>query len=134
ASMALGLVAVEVARAVKDGAGLEEAAQVAKSASARANFTGLVETLEYLHKGGRIGKARALLGSLLKIKPILALVDGEAHAIDRARTRARGIARLKELVTETAPLDAFCILHTTDPELAAELARDLSSFARDGKP
>ena len=133
ASMALGLVAVKVAEAVSRGASMQEAAQMAKSASSRANFTGLVETLEYLHKGGRIGKARALLGSLLKIKPILTMVDGEAHAVDRARTRARGIARLKEIVADSAPLDAFCVLHTTDPELADELARDLGSFAPDGK-
>lgn len=134
ASMALGLVAIEVAKAAADGASLSEAVAKAHSLSSRATFTGLVETLEYLQKGGRIGKAQALLGSLLRIKPILALVDGEAHGIERARTRSRGIARIKSLVAEAAPLEALCVLHTTDLELANEIAEDLRKYAPDGKP
>ena len=75
-----------------------------------------------------------MLGSLLRIKPILALVDGEAHGIERARTRSRGIARIKNLVQEAAPLDALCVLHTTDPDMAEEIAADLAEFAPDGEP
>lgn len=134
ASMALGLVAVETAKAAADGASLPELVTLSKSLSARATFTGLVETLEYLQKGGRIGKAQALLGSLLRIKPILALVDGEAHGIERARTRSRGIDRIKSLVADATPLQALCVLHTTDPELAAQIAEDLAPHAPDGKP
>lgn len=134
ASMALGLVAIGAAKAAANGASLAEVVELSKSLSARATFTGLVETLEYLQKGGRIGKAKALLGSLLRIKPILALVDGEAHPIDRARTRSRGIGRIKSLVAEAAPLEALCVLHTTDPELAAEIAADLAQYAPDSKP
>ena len=134
ASMALGLIAIAVSKAAAEGASLVETVEKARSLSSRATFTGLVETLEYLQKGGRIGKAQALLGSLLRIKPILALVDGEAHGIERARTRSRGIARLKSLVAEAAPLEALCVLHTTDPELANQLAEDLSQYAPDGKP
>lgn len=134
ASMALGLIAIAVSKAAAEGASLAETVEKARSLSSRATFTGLVETLEYLQKGGRIGKAQALLGSLLRIKPILALVDGEAHGTERARTRSRGIARLKSLVAEAAPLEALCILHTTEPELANKLAEDLSQYAPDGKP
>ena len=133
ASMALGLVAIGAANAAKSGATLEEVADRTRSLSNRATFTGLVETLEYLQKGGRIGKAQALLGSLLRIKPILALIDGEAHGIERARTRAKGIARIKSLVAGAGPLEALCVLHTTDPELAQEIASDLSQYAPDGK-
>lgn len=134
ASMALGLVAIGAAKAAADGGSVHEVAEHAKSLSSRATFTGLVETLEYLQKGGRIGKAQAMLGSLLRIKPILALVDGEAHGIERARTRSRGIARIKSLVAEAAPLESLSVLHTTDPELAAEIAADLAEYAPDGKP
>ena len=70
ASMALGLIAIGVAKAAAAGSSLEELVAIANSMSARARFTGLVETLEYLQKGGRIGKAQALLGSLLRIKPM----------------------------------------------------------------
>ncbi len=134
ASMALGLVAIGAADAAKSGASLTEVTELSKSLSARATFTGLVETLEYLQKGGRIGKAQALLGSLLRIKPILALIDGEAHGIERARTRSRGIERIKTLVAEAAPLQSLCVLYTTDPDIAGEIASDLAEHAPDGKP
>ncbi len=134
ASMALGLVAIGAAKAAADGASLDEVVELSKSLSARATFTGLVETLEYLQKGGRIGKAQALLGSLLRIKPILALVDGEAHGTERARTRSRGIKRIKSLVEEAVPLEALSVLYTTDHDLAVEIASDLSPCAPDGKP
>ncbi len=134
ASMALGLIAIGVAKAAAAGSSLAEVVEIANSMSSRARFTGLVETLEYLQKGGRIGKAQALLGSLLRIKPILALVDGEAHGIERARTRSRGIARIKKIVAEAAPLEALCVLYTTDLDLAEEIASDLSEYAPDGKP
>ena len=134
ASMALGLVALRVAELAAEGNSVEELVKKAENLSARAKFTGLVETLEYLQKGGRIGKAQALLGSLLRIKPILALVDGEAHGIERARTRSRGIDRIKTLVADAAPLESLCVLHTTDHELVQEIANDLSQYAPDGKP
>ncbi len=134
ASMALGLVALRVAELAAEGNSVEELVKKAENLSARAKFTGLVETLEYLQKGGRIGKAQALLGSLLRIKPILALVDGEAHGIERARTRSRGIDRIKALVADAAPLESLCVLHTTDHELVQEIANDLSQYAPDGKP
>lgn len=134
ASMALGLVAVRVAELAAEAASLDDLVKQANELSSRAKFTGLVETLEYLQKGGRIGKAQALLGSLLRIKPILALVDGEAHAVERARTRSRGIERIKALVKEAVPLESLCVLHTTDHQLADEIANDLAEFGPNGKP
>ncbi len=134
ASMALGLVAIGAAKVAAGGASLSGVVDAAKSLSSRAKFLGLVETLEYLQKGGRIGKAQALLGSLLRIKPILALADGEAHGIERARTRSRGIQRIKNMVAEAAPLEALCVLHTTDAELAQEIADEMRPFAPDRKP
>jgi DegV family protein with EDD domain len=129
ASMALGLVAMGVAKRVADGASFDEAVDAARSMSPRAKFLGLVETLEYLQKGGRIGKAQALVGSLLRIKPLLAMVDGEAHPIDRVRTRAKGIERVVEIVTESAPLESLCVLYTTEPEVAAGIAEKVRPFA-----
>ncbi|MEX0761696.1 MAG: DegV family protein [Dehalococcoidia bacterium] len=127
ASMGLGLVALGVADAVKAGANVDETVETAKSLSGRASFFGLVDTLEYLQKGGRIGRAQMYLGSLLRIKPILSLVDGVAHPLDRARTWSRGYARVKEITEEAAPLSALAVMHSTDSEptdrLASELAR-----------
>ena len=134
ASMALGWVAVGVAQAINSGANLEEAVKEAHSLSARAKFIGLVETLEYLHKGGRIGNAQKLLGSLLRIKPMLELKDGIAHPLERARSKSKGIARIKQLVEEAAPLSHLCIFYTTEREIAEGIAGSLAHSVTDGAP
>lgn len=134
ASMALGLVTMAVSKQAKEGSSIDSLVDLAKRLSLRAQFSGLVETLEYLQKGGRIGKASALLGSILKIKPLLAMVDGEAHPIDRPRTRIKGINRMKQLVAEAGNLDSLCVLHSTDPDLAKEIAYDLRGFTPTEKP
>ncbi len=126
ASMALGWVAVGVAQAISGGATSEEAVDAAHDLSSRAKFIGLVETLEYLHKGGRIGNAQKLVGSLLRIKPMLELKDGIAHPLERARSKSKGIARIKQLVEEAAPLSHLCILYTTEREIAEGIAGGLA--------
>jgi DegV family protein with EDD domain len=90
----------------------------------------LVDTLEYLAKNGRIGGAAALLGSVLRIKPILTLRDGRADQFEKARTRKRAMARLKDLVLEQIPGDGsghLSIMHAAVPEQAQALADDLCS-------
>ncbi len=134
ASMALGWVAVGVAQAVSSGANVEEAVAVAHSLSSRAKFIGLVETLEYLHKGGRIGNAQKLLGSLLRIKPMLELKDGIAHPLERARSKSKGIARIKQLAEEAEPLSHLCVMYTTEKELAEGIAGSLARIVTDGAP
>jgi DegV family protein with EDD domain len=88
----------------------------------------LVDTLEYLAKGGRIGGATALLGSVLKIKPILALKDGRVDQFEKERTQKRAISRLIELVKLQASRDGgayISIMHAAVPELADEFAEIL---------
>ncbi|MFO7743461.1 MAG: DegV family protein [Anaerolineae bacterium] len=88
----------------------------------------LVATLEYLAKGGRIGGAAALLGSVLRVKPILTLRDGRADQLERTRTQGRAIARLKELVLEQIPGDGsghLSVMHASAPDEARALAEDL---------
>jgi len=85
----------------------------------------LVDTLEYLAKGGRIGGATALLGSVLKIKPILALIDGRVDQFEKERTQKRAMQRVVELVKSQAARkgDAYIsIMHAAVPELAREFA------------
>jgi DegV family protein with EDD domain len=89
----------------------------------------LVDTLEYLAKNGRIGDAAALLGSVLRVKPILTLRDGRADQFERTRTRRRAVARLKDLVLEQIPGDGsghLSVMHAAVPEQARALADDLS--------
>jgi DegV family protein with EDD domain len=90
----------------------------------------LVDTLEYLAKGGRIGGATALMGSVLKIKPILALKDGKVDQFEKERTQKRAINRVIELVKSQAARngDAYIsVMHAAVPELAREFADILCS-------
>lgn len=90
----------------------------------------LVDTLEYLAKGGRIGGATALLGSVLKIKPILALIDGHVNQFEKERTQKRAIRRVVELVKSQAARNGeayISVMHAAVPELAREFANLLCS-------
>jgi DegV family protein with EDD domain len=89
----------------------------------------LVATLEYLARGGRVGGASALVGSVLQIKPILSLRDGQVEQLERTRTHKRALARLKELVLEEIPRDGgyLSVMHASVPDQAQALADDLRS-------
>jgi DegV family protein with EDD domain len=134
ASMALGLVVTQVAAAVRDGADLKRAAALAATLSAKSKFFGLLDTLEYLHRGGRIGRAQLFVGSLLNIKPILGLVDGVAHPVERARSRRKGIARVEEITRKEGPLSALAVMYSDDRRDADALASALRDVAPAGGP
>ncbi len=90
----------------------------------------LVATLEYLARGGRIGGAAALLGSVLQIKPILTFRNGRVDQFERERTQKRALARLKELVLEQIPRDGgghLSVMHAGVPEQGQALADDLAA-------
>jgi DegV family protein with EDD domain len=93
----------------------------------------LVATLEYLQKGGRIGGAAALVGSLLQIKPILAIQDGRVEQYEKERTHKRAIARLVEIVAEQYPRQTngyLSIMHAGVPEQGTALAQQLSDLLK----
>jgi DegV family protein with EDD domain len=88
----------------------------------------LVDTLEFLHKGGRIGNASYLIGSVLQMKPILGLNDGKVDAVEKQRTSAKALARLKELVLQDCPKgnDSYItVSHCGGEQRAKSLAADL---------
>ena len=132
ASMGSGLVAMAAARAARDGASVEEAADAARSAIARSQCFALLDTLEYLIKGGRIGKARGAIGKLLRIKPMIILRDGEVNDLAKERARSRAVARLRRTAEEFAPLAAVAVMHSTNPDEASALADDLAPLLADG--
>lgn len=89
----------------------------------------LVDTLEYLHKGGRIGGASYLIGSMLQMKPILGLIDGKVTAIEKQRTSTKALARLKELVLEECPKGPesyITVSHCGGQERAETFAKELT--------
>jgi DegV family protein with EDD domain len=103
----------------------------------RSHIYFLVDTLEYLQKGGRIGGAAALVGSLLQIKPILELRDGRVEPLERERTHRRALARLKELVLARSARGAdahLSVFHAAAPEQAGRLAAELGEALDDPHP
>ena len=132
-SMGLGMLAIAAAEAARRGGSLDDVVTETRAAIPKVGFMGLVDTLEYLEKGGRIGKAQAFVGSLLRIKPLLTIRDGEAHPLERARTRAKGVDRLCELVQEQMPLKDLAVVYTTTPDEARALAQRLRSFLPQGE-
>jgi DegV family protein with EDD domain len=126
-SMGLGLVAIAAAQAAKAGESLEKVVEAANQAIPKINLLALFDTLKYLLLGGRIGKAKALLGSILNVKPVLTLKDGEVVPAGQVRTRAKGIDKLVEFVKDAADIQDLAVVHSTTPDEAQELAERIGS-------
>ena len=124
---------LQVIAAAEDAATPDATAEsVAQAARVRAGSGygyAMVDTLEYLQKGGRIGKAQAFMGSLLKVKPILRVAAGEVLPVDRPRNLRRGLQRLEELVREVGPVSKLAVAYTTDVHPAEEMRNRLSDLA-----
>jgi DegV family protein with EDD domain len=99
-AMAMGFQALTVARAVENGANMEDAVALAERAREHTGVYFAVDTLEFLHRGGRIGGAQRFLGTALNMKPVLAVVDGRVEAVERIRTKSKALERVLELVME----------------------------------
>ncbi len=99
-AMALGFAVLEAARAAKKGASLAECKAIAEDVKNRAGVVFAVDTLEFLHRGGRIGGASRFLGTALQLKPILEVKDGRVEAVERVRTKKKAHMRLVEIIEE----------------------------------
>ena len=129
ASLGIGMLAVEAARMAKAGASAEDIVQHLEAIVARQKVLFLVDTLEYLQRNGRIGRAQAFVGGLLNIKPLLTIDDGVVAPLERARGRAKARARLLELVTQGAQGQRVkvAVMHADALEEAESLASELRS-------
>ena len=128
ASVGLGLITLAASQMVKAGASCDEVVAEVQSSLPQTHCYFLLDTLEYLQKGGRIGKASAFLGSLLSIKPILMIKDGEAHPVERVRARERGLRRLEEIIKGLAPVKLLSIVYSTTSDEAEALKERLSDL------
>jgi DegV family protein with EDD domain len=125
ASMAQGFVALAAARAAQAGADADTVLRVANVTTPRVRLYAVLDTLEYLWRGGRIGGAAALVGSTLRIKPILAVTDGKAEAIEKPRTTNRAVERMLELaVAELGDAPAHVAVVHAEALQAAQKLRD----------
>jgi DegV family protein with EDD domain len=128
ASLGMGLVVLAAARQARDAASHRELAQEVRQSLPRTQCLFVLDTLEYLQKGGRIGKAQAFMGTMLSVKPILKLLEGEAHPVERPRNLERGIRRIAELAREYAPVQQLGVIYSTDPDRAAQLKQSLADL------
>lgn len=99
-SMGLGVVVLEAARAAKSGASKEEVIGIVKKVISSVSVLFCVDTLDYLEKNGRIGKAQSFLGTILHIKPVLGISDGVIVPVEKVRGKKKGLLRLAEHVRE----------------------------------
>ena len=132
-SMGVGICAMEAAEVANSGGNMNQVILAARNAVTRSQCFFMLETLEFLQKGGRIGKAQALIGNLLKIRPMLILQEGEVHPLGRERTRRKGIAKLVDTVEELAPISGLAVMYSTGPDEAQTLAQNVSKFMIEGR-
>ncbi len=123
-AMGLGFAALNAAHAVAEGADLAQAADIARRSAEDTQVLFYVDTLEFLRRGGRIGKASAWLGSALRVKPLLHVVDGEVAPLEKGRTAARALGRLAELAVTAADGREVqvAVQHLQAPQRAQEMA------------
>jgi len=127
-SMGLGLIAMDAARLAKAGEGLQGVMDEVRQAIRCIRLLGVFDTLKYLLLGGRIGKAKALLGTLLNVKPLLTMRDGELLPAGLARTRSKGIERLFDLVKNALNVQEVAIVHSTTPDEASSFRERIASI------
>jgi DegV family protein with EDD domain len=129
-SMGLGALCLTAARRAADGAKLEEIVEDVLSRRDRTRLYGTLDTLEYLKRGGRIGNARALLGSMLSIKPIVEVHEGAVEEAGKVRTRSKALHLLAEKA-KAQPIDSLAVLHGQAPDVEDLLDSLGEIFPRD---
>jgi DegV family protein with EDD domain len=98
--MGLGLQVLSALRAQKEGKNLAKVKEIVQKCQENSHVIFVVDTLEYLHRGGRIGGAARLLGSALSLKPVLAIEGGRVESLEKVRSRKKSLNRLLEIVSE----------------------------------
>ena len=122
--MELGFQALATARAAEDGKSFEEIVAIARDANNHTGVFFVVDTLEYLHRGGRIGGASRLIGTALNMKPLLHIADGRVESFEKVRTKKKAIARMLDVIEELIngkPNLRIAALHAAAEEEAIEL-------------
>ena len=133
-SMAMGFQALVGARAAHGGASRDEVAKAITALDEKLSLIFLLDTLEYLKRGGRIGKAQAWLGTMFNVKPILEIAHARVEPLERVRSRKAGLARMLELVQHPPATNGprlgdgplhISILHARAPESAQQLENEI---------
>ncbi len=128
ATISAQVLAREAIRAVGQGKALSELVALMEELKPRARLVAMVNSLDHLRRGGRIGRVAALVGALLSVKVLITVADGEVVPLDKVRTRFRALERIEQLAAEGAPFQGDLVVgHTDDPDEAASLTSRLRS-------
>ncbi len=127
-SMGLGLITITAARLAKTGENLTTIIEEIRQSIPNIHIWAVFDTLKYALQGGRLGKAKALLGSALPVKAILTMRDGELHPIGFVRTRAKGIERLIDNFKNAVNVQEVAVVHSTTPDDAQTLKERISAI------
>ena len=128
AVMAQGLVVIKAARAARDGAGMDEILEIVHRELPRVEMRAAFDTLEYLKRGGRIGKAAALMGSMLKVNPVITIRDGVVEPVGRVRSRAKAIDLLYDFAAGYSHIEELAVEGANCPEDVDHLVERLSAI------
>jgi DegV family protein with EDD domain len=112
----LGSQVAAAARAARDGAALDEVTKLVEGMVPRTKLFGTLDTLDNLKKGGRVGGAQALIGSLLSIKPMIEVRDGVVHEAGKPRTRGKAIRQLADKLRDAGPVENVYVMHGLAPD------------------
>ncbi|MGI6226387.1 MAG: DegV family protein [Peptococcales bacterium] len=128
-SMGLGLIVINAARAIKAGKNSEDVCTLISEIQQKMNTYFVVDTLEFLQKGGRIGKASSLVGTLLNIKPILTITSGEAHPYEKIRGKGKALQRIIEITNQNVDREKIqcAITHSNSLDIALKLHEKIQS-------
>jgi DegV family protein with EDD domain len=131
-SMGLGLIDIAAATVANAGGDLPAVVEEVKQAIPNTHLLFLLDTLEYLLRGGRIGQAKALLGSILNVKPVLTFRDGEVVPAGQVRSRAKGIDRLFDFIKNASNIQDLAVVYNTTPDEAQTLGERIGTiFAKE---
>jgi DegV family protein with EDD domain len=128
-TMGLGMIVLTAARRAEEGADVDTIVKEAASQAERTRVWGALDTLDNLKKGGRVGGAKALVASVLSIKPIIEVRDGKVEEGGKQRTRARALAFLVDKVREQGPLENLAVIHAATSDVDAFVERLRPFFA-----
>ena len=132
-SVGLGILVKQAAKMAQREQSPEEIIRTLRGMIDHIYVVFFVESLDYLERGGRIGKAQALLGTMLNIKPMLILEEGEIEPLEKVRTRVRAIEKLGEFVAEFGHIESLTIMHNQSPPDELEYLMERLEHARKGK-
>jgi len=127
-AMGQGLIVIAAAKAVQTGANLGEAAGLARRAVSRIHLIAYFDTIKYLAKGGRIGRASNLLGSMLSVKPMLTIREGEMAPLTRVRSFNACMDYIYNVVAGFSNIELMAVEHATTPDDADKLVEHISSL------